>query len=128
MKYPILTVVLVIVLMALALAGCAAPGQPPNAGNTLVGLSVTLGGDAAIAAGVNRLNAAYTAGKVTATQYKALYAMAVKAQADVSALGNAIAQNQPVTQAQVDAAIAEFLIPLVQFVPSMPPPVAATQP
>lgn len=123
MKYP----ALVLTVIALALVACAAPGQPPNAGNALVGITITMGGDAAIAAGVNRLNAAYVAGKVSTAQFNALYALAVQAKKDVGNLGAAIAANQPVTQAQVDTAVAEFLVPLIQFVPTeLPPP--ATRP
>ena len=114
-------------LLALAIAGCAAPGQPPNAGNTLVGVGVVFGGDVLIAQGNGRLASAYQQGKITTAQYNALYALEVRAQADVTNLGTAIMNNQPVTQAQYDAALAEFLVPLAQLVPTtLPPPV--TQP
>ena len=111
-------------LVLASLAACAGPGQPPNAGNTIVGIGVTVAGDAAIAAGVQRLNTAYQQGKINVTQYNAMYGMAVKAENDINALGAAIAANQTVTQAQVDTAVAEFIVPLVQLIPTaIPAPV-----
>jgi hypothetical protein len=95
---------------------------------TLVGVGVIFGGDALIAQGNARLAAAYQQGKLTTAQYNALYALEVQTQTDVTNLGTAIMNNQPVTQAQYDAALAGFLVPLAQLVPTTLPAPVTTVP
>jgi len=123
-----ITLEFVALVACLAIAGCASPGQPPNAGNTLVGVGVVFGGDVLIAQGNARLLAAYQQGKITATQYAALYALEVQAQAAINGLGASISSNTPPTQAQYDAALAGFLVPLAQLVPTQLPPPVTTLP
>ena len=119
---------LILALVAtLALAACAQPGQPPNAGNLIIGTSEIIAGDLLIEQANAKLASAYQQGKITTAQYQALYA---EEQAAITAIGNlglATQQNQPVTQGQINAAVATFLVPLAQLVPTtLPAPV--TQP
>lgn len=108
--------------IVIGMMGCAQPGQPPNLGNAIVGTVEIIGGEALIDAGNNRLQTAFMQGKISQTEYDTLYKLETTALADVQALGTATANNTPITQAQIDTAVASFLAPLNQLVPVTLPP------
>ncbi len=120
MKYPML-VLTVIVLLAVALGGCAAPGQPPNFWNFIVGEGDIVGGNISMNLAQKQLNDAYNSHQISADQYRAMSDLALKARTDLVNLGHARLLNQTVTQAQVDAAVQEFTGPLSDLLASLIP-------
>lgn len=120
---------LILALVAcVALAACSQPGQPANAGNLIVGTTEIIAGDLLIEQANAKLASAYQSGKITTAQYQALYAEEQAAITAINNLGLATQQNQPVTQAQINAAVDTFIVPLAQLVPTTLPAPVTTQP
>ncbi len=124
-----IALILALTVLLFTLNGCAGPGQPPNVFNYIVGYGDIIGGNVLLNQGQVALNKAYTDGKLTTPQFQALNNLLAQARTDITNLGNARLHNQVVTQAQIDAAVQAFTVPLSEllasvYVVTVVPPVA----
>lgn len=124
--------VIALATLCFVMFGCAAPGQPPNLGNALVGFGTLVGDNVAVDAERAKLDKAYMAGKISYADYLALNTELQTVADAFAGLSNKITLNQPVTQAEVDTVVTTLLVPLQAKIgkyigsPTLPPPLPPT--